>query len=136
LYYIIGGILLVLAAAAAWYVLNKKSARGFVGQLVVEVKDGNTGEKTYPQYKKLAGFRGKFTLHQLLQLAPELKESESIVFTPAKNDRLLLRSGEGVTVERSGRAADASRGLELKTGDRVSVSLNTVDKTIYLEYLV
>lgn len=136
LYYIIGGILLVLAAAAAWYVLNKKSARGFVGQLVIEVKDGNTGEKTYPQYKKLAGFRGKFTLHQLLQLAPELKESESIIFTPAKNDRLLLRSGEGITVERSGRAADASRGLELKSGDRVSVSLHTVDKTIYLEYLV
>ncbi|CAH1056516.1 vWA domain-containing protein [Paenibacillus pseudetheri] len=136
LYYIIGGILLVLAAAAAWYVLNKKSARGFVGQLVIEVKDGNTGEKTYPQYKKLAGFRGKFTLHQLLQLAPELKESESIIFTPAKNDRLLLRSGEGITVEKSGRAADASRGLELKSGDRVSVSLHTVDKTIYLEYLV
>lgn len=136
LYYVIGGILLVLAAAAAWYVLNKKSARGFVGQLVTEVKDGNTGEKTYPQYKKLSGFRGKFTLHQLLQLAPELKESESIIFTPAKNDRLLLRSGEGITVERSGRAADASRGLELKSGDRVSVSLNTVDKTIYLEYLV
>ncbi|MEK8204850.1 vWA domain-containing protein [Paenibacillus sp. FSL L8-0696] len=136
LYYIIGGILLVLAAGAAWYVLNKKSARGFVGQLVVEVKDSNTGEKTYPQYKKLAGFKGKFTLHQLLQLAPELKESESVIFTPAKNDRLLLRSGEGVTVERSGRAADASRGLELKSGDRVSVSLQTVDKTIYLEYLV
>lgn len=126
----------MLAAGAAWYVLNKKSARGFVGQLVVEVKDSNTGEKTYPQYKKLAGFKGKFTLHQLLQLAPELKESESVIFTPAKNDRLLLRSGEGVTVERSGRAADASRGLELKSGDRVSVSLQTVDKTIYLEYLV
>lgn len=136
LYYIIGGILLVLAAGAAWYVLNKKSARGFVGQLVVEVKDSNTGEKTYPQYKKLAGFKSKFTLHQLLQLAPELKESETVIFTPAKNDRLLLRSGEGVTVERSGRAADASRGLELKSGDRVSVSLQTVDKTIYLEYLV
>lgn len=82
LYYIIGGILLVLAAGAAWYVLNKKSARGFVGQLVVEVKDSNTGEKTYPQYKKLAGFKGKFTLHQLLQLAPELKESETVIFTP------------------------------------------------------
>lgn len=135
-YFIIGGIFVVLAAAAAWYVLSKKSARGFVGQLVIEIQDGNTGEKTYPQYKKLAGFKGKFTLHQLLQLAPELKESESIIFTPAKNDRLLLRSGEGITVERSGRAADASRGLELKSGDRVSVSLHTVDKTIYLEYLV
>lgn len=136
LYYIIGGVLLVLAAAAAWWVLNKKSTRGFVGQLVVEVRDGNTGEKTYPQYKKLAGFRGKFTLHQLLQLAPELKESEKIIFMPSKNDRLLVRSGEGISVERSGRAADASRGLELKSGDRISVSLQTVDKTIFLEYLV
>lgn len=104
--------------------------------MVVEVLDNNTGEKTYPQYKKLAGFRGKFTLHQLLQLAPELKESEKLVFTPGTNDRPAPRSGEGITVERSGRAADTSRGLEMKSGDRVTVSLQTVDKTISLEYLI
>ncbi|NQX47505.1 VWA domain-containing protein [Paenibacillus tritici] len=136
LYYIIGGIVLLLAAAAAFWLLRRGSNRGFVGQLVVEVLDGNTGEKTYPQYKKLAGFRGKFTLHQLLQLAPELKESEKLVFTPGTNDRLLLRGGEGISVERSGRAADTSRGLEMKSGDRVTVSLQTVDKTILLEYLI
>ncbi|AIQ39429.1 von Willebrand factor A [Paenibacillus sp. FSL R5-0912] len=136
LYYIIGGIVLLLAAAAAFWLLRRRSNRGFVGQLVVEVLDGNTGEKTYPQYKKLAGFRGKFTLHQLLQLAPELKESEKLAFTPGNNDRLMLRGGEGISVERSGRAADTSRGLEMKSGDRVSVSLQTVDKTILLEYLI
>ncbi|MEK4853525.1 vWA domain-containing protein [Paenibacillus sp. FSL H7-0756] len=135
LYYIIGGIVL-LAAAAAFWLLRSKANRGFVGQMVVEVLDTNTGEKTYPQYKKLSDFRGKFTLHQLLQLAPELKESEKLVFTPGTNDRLLLRSGEGITVERSGRAADISRGLEMKSGDRVTVSLQTVDKTISLEYLI
>ncbi|MFC3750231.1 VWA domain-containing protein [Paenibacillus sp. GCM10012306] len=136
LYYIIGGIVLLLAAGVALWLLRKQATRGFTGQIVIEVRDENTGEKTYPQYKKLAAFRGKFNLHQLLQLAPELKESEKLVFTPGKNDRLLLRSGEGITVERSGRAADASRGLELKSGDRVSVSLHSVDKTILLEYLV
>lgn len=92
LYYIIGGIVL-LAAAAAFWLLRSKANRGFVGQMVVEVLDTNTGEKTYPQYKKLSDFRGKFTLHQLLQLAPELKESEKLVFTPGTNDRLLLRNG-------------------------------------------
>ncbi|WP_410513629.1 VWA domain-containing protein [Paenibacillus sp. BR2-3] len=136
LYFIIGGVLLLLAAGIALWLLWKKSTHGFAGQMVVEVRDGNTGEKTYPQYKKLNGFRGKFTLHQLLQLAPELKESEKLVFTPGKNDRLLLRSGEGISIERSGRAADASRGLELKSGDRISVSLHSVDKTILIEYLV
>jgi hypothetical protein len=136
LYYIIGGIILLVAAAAAFWLLRRKSNRGFVGQMVVEVLDSNTGEKTYPQYKKLSGFHGKFTLHQLLQLAPELKESEKLVFTPGSNDRLLLRGGDGISVERSGRAADTSRGLEMKSGDRVSVSLQTVDKTILLEYLI
>lgn len=136
LYYIIGGIVLVLAAGVVLWLMRQKSNRGFVGQMVVEVLDGNTGEKTYPQYKKLSAFRGKFTLHQLLQLAPELKESEKLVFTPGNNDRLLLRGGEGLSVERSGRAADTSRGLELKSGDRISVALATVDKTILLEYLI
>ncbi|MNO21773.1 von Willebrand factor type A domain protein [compost metagenome] len=136
LYYIIGGIVLVLAAAVALWMLRQKSNRGFVGQMVVEVVDGNTGEKTYPQYKKLSAFRGKFTLHQLLQLAPELKESEKLVFTPGKNDRLMLRGSEDISVERSGRVADTARGLELKSGDRISVALQTVDKTILLEYLI
>ncbi|MDT3427098.1 Mg-chelatase subunit ChlD [Paenibacillus forsythiae] len=133
---VIAGILLALAAAAVIWMLWKKANRGFVGQLVIEVVDGNTGEKTYPQYKKLAGFRGKFNLHQLLQLAPEFRESEKLVFTPGNNDRLLLRGGDGIAVEKSGRAVDASRGLELKSGDRVSVPLGSVDKTIMLEYLV
>ncbi|MCE3198947.1 VWA domain-containing protein [Paenibacillus sonchi] len=136
LYYIIGGIVLVLAAAVVLWLLRQKSNRGFVGQMVVEVLDGNTGEKTYPQYKKLAAFRGKFTLHQLLQLAPELKESEKLVFTPGKNDRLMLRGSEEISVERSGRVVDTARGLELKSGDRISVALQTVDKTILLEYLI
>ncbi|MFD1772757.1 vWA domain-containing protein [Paenibacillus rhizophilus] len=133
---VIAGILLVLAAAFVIWMLWKKASQGFVGQLVIEVIDGNTGEKTYPQYKKLTGFRGKFNLHQLLQLAPELKESEKLVFTPGSNDRLQLRGGDGIAVEKSGRAVDASRGLELKSGERVSVPLRSVDKTIMLEYLV
>ncbi len=136
LYYIIGGIVLLLAAGIAFWLFRKQATRGFVGQIVVEVRDGNTGEKTYPQYKKLAAFRGKFNLHQLLQLAPELKESEQLIFTPGKNDKLLLRSSGSISVEKSGRAADTTRGLELKSGDRISVVLPTVDKTILLEYLI
>lgn len=77
LYYIIGGIVLLLAAAAAFWLLRSKANRGFVGQLVVEVVDGNTGEKTYPQYKKLAAFRGKFTLHQPCSLLLNLRRAKS-----------------------------------------------------------
>ncbi|MGG3836660.1 vWA domain-containing protein [Paenibacillus thiaminolyticus] len=131
----IGLIVLALAAGfllAAW----KKASRGFVGQMVIEIRDENTGEKTYPQYKKLTAFKGKFTLHQLLQMAPEFKETEKMVFMPGKSDRILLKNGSAGTVEKSGRAVDASRGLELKSGDRITVPLQQVDKTVWIEYIV
>ncbi|WP_128659597.1 vWA domain-containing protein, partial [Paenibacillus sp. 598K] len=89
---IVGGLLV-----AGYFLMRylKQAGRGFVGQLVLEIRDENTGDRSHPQYKKLNLFKGKFHLHQLLQLAPELKETERIVFRPGKNDRLLLQNGSG-----------------------------------------
>ncbi|MCG7410097.1 VWA domain-containing protein [Paenibacillus sp. ACRRX] len=135
---ILGIAALLGAATGAYFIVAavKKANKGFVGQLVIEIRDENTGEKSYPQYKKLAAFKGKFTLHQVLQLAPELKETEKLIFVPARNDRILVKSGSAGTIEKSGRAVDASGGMELKNGDRITVPLQSVDKTILIEYLV
>lgn len=128
---------LLIVGVGIWFLLRllKQKNRGFVGQVVIEIRDENTGEKSYPQYKKLTTFRGKFSLHQLLQLAPELKETESITFTPGNNDRILIRNGAESVIEKSGRAIDASKGYELKSGDRLTIGLRQVDKTILMEYL-
>ncbi|NIK78262.1 Mg-chelatase subunit ChlD [Paenibacillus castaneae] len=135
---IVGVLVLAALLAAAYYVLRmlKQANRGFVGQLVIEIRDENTGDKTSPQYKKLTAFKGKFNLHQLLQLAPELKETDAIIFKPGSNDRILLKNGSASTIEKSGRAVDATREYELKSGDRITVSLQQIDKTILIEYLV
>jgi hypothetical protein len=131
------GIIVLILLAAAFFIWKyfKKATRGFVGQMVVEVRDENTGEKSYPQYRKLNGFRGKFNLHQLLQLAPEFAGTEKIVFTPGSGDRLTVRSTGDLTVEKSGRAVDSSSGVELKNGDRLTIPLGSAGKTILLEYL-
>lgn len=135
---VISAVALAAIAAAAYFILTtvKKANRGFVGQIVLEIRDENTNEKSFPQYKKLTAFKGKFNLHQLLQLAPELKETEKIVFIPSKGDRITLRNGSAAPIEKSGRAVDATTGLELKSGDRVTLSLQQIDKTIFIEYLV
>lgn len=134
---IIGIAALLLVGAAAYFILGaiKRANKGFVGQIVIEIRDENTGEKTFPQYKKLTSFKGKFNLHQLLQLAPELKETEKILFMPGKNDRIILKNNSSAVIEKSGRALDASNGTELKNGDRLRVSLQQADKTILFEYL-
>lgn len=135
---ILGVIALIVVAVGVWFLLGwlKRKNRGFVGQMVVEIRDENTGDKSYPQYKKLASFRGRFHLHQLLQLDPELKETEKYVFTPSNGDRIIIRNTAGGTLEKSGRTVDASSGVELKNGDRLSIPLQQADITILIEYLV
>lgn len=135
---LLGAAALAVLLAAAWFVWRymKQARRGFVGQLVIEIRDENTGDRTTPQYRRLSAYKGKMTLHQMVQLAPELKETERIIFTPAPGDRLRLLNQSGCIIERSGRALDAGKGLELKSGDRITVPLQQVDKTIFVEYLV
>lgn len=135
--FILSGLGLIVLLAAAYFIWKavKKANRGFVGQIVLEIRDENTGEKTYPQYKKLNTFRGKFNLHQLLQLAPEFAGTDKVVFTPANQDRIMVRSTPEITIEKSGRAIDAGRGLELKNGDRLTIPLASMDKTILLEFI-
>ncbi|CAM4479260.1 Mg-chelatase subunit ChlD [Paenibacillus endophyticus] len=135
---ILGVIGLAAVLAAAFFILRllKKANRGFVGQLIIEIRDENTGDKTSPQYKKLSAFKGKLLLHQLLQLAPELKETEKVLFKPGSNDRIVLQNASLCTIEKAGRTIDASREFEMKSGDSITVSLKQVDKTIFIEYLV
>lgn len=135
---IIGAITALIAAIIALLGLNyyKKTNKIFVGQMVIEVQDNNTSKKTSPVYKNLNTFKGKMNLHQLLQLDPIFKETQSILFIPAKNDRIIIINKGDNNIERSGRVIDATNGYELKDGDRITVSLHNVDETIYLEYLL
>jgi Ca-activated chloride channel homolog len=137
LYTIVGlGIIIVIAFIFFIISLMKKRNKGFIGQMVVEIRDENTGEKTTPQYRKLNAFKGKIKLHQLLQLAPEFIETDSIILLPGKNDTLMLMNKGEAIIEKSGRAVDASKGLVIKKNDKLKVKLNKVNKSISLDYLI
>jgi Ca-activated chloride channel homolog len=133
LYVIAGVIGVILLAVLAYFLLRKK--QGFSGQIVVEVKDEDTGERLNPQYKKLKGFKGKFQLHQLLGLHPEFAETNQITFKPAAGDALLLINNSDCTIEKSGRAIDAKKGLQVKRNDRLRIVLKKVNKSVYIEYI-
>ncbi|WNF06039.1 vWA domain-containing protein [Brevibacillus borstelensis] len=135
---IVGAVGLILVAAGAIYLLSawKKANKGFTGQVAIEIVDEDTGEKSSPQYKKLSAFKGKVKLHQLLQLAPEFQETEKVVFLPGKNDTLLIENRSGCRIEKAGRVLDASKGKELKKNDRIKISLTSVNKSVYVDYIV
>jgi hypothetical protein len=130
--YVIAGVIILLAVLA-YFLLRKK--QGFSGQIVVEVKDEDTGERSNPQYKKLKGFKGKFQLHQLLGLHPEFAETNQITFKPLAGDSLLLINNSDCTIEKSGRAIDAKKGIQIKRNDRLRIVLKRVNKSIFIEYI-
>ena len=136
--YVYIGLAVLIAVVCGILVMArvKKANRGFIGQLIVEVRDRNTGERTHPQFKKLNAFKGKVKLHQIMQLAPEYAETDRIVFEPGRGDTLVLFNRSECTVEKAGRAVDASGGITLKKQDRVTILLVNTDKTIQLEFIL
>ncbi|WP_127581454.1 VWA domain-containing protein [Paenibacillus koleovorans] len=136
LYLIIAaGILLTALLALLGLRFWKKANRGFVGQIVLEIKDEDTGDRTSPQYKRLGTFQGRFQLHQLLNLQPEYAETKDMVFRPGNGDTLLMKNQSQCVVEKGGRVVDAANGLEIRINDRVRVLLKQSNKSISLEYL-
>jgi Ca-activated chloride channel homolog len=125
----------VLLLATLLFRKIKKVKRGFSGQMVVEIKDEVTGERSNPQYKKLKGFKGKFHLHQLLGLAPEFLVTDRIIFKSMQGDTLLLTNQSNCTIEKGGRPLDAKKGREVKKNDRLRIVLKQVNKSIYIEYI-
>lgn len=128
---------LAVLIAAALFALNawKRANKGFVGQMVIEIKDEDTGERTSPQYRKLNAFKGKCQLHQLLQLAPEFAETKQVVLKPGAGDTVMLYNESGCVIEKGGRVFDAAKGKELKNNDRIKITLQNVNKSITLEYI-
>ncbi|MED4780070.1 vWA domain-containing protein [Brevibacillus choshinensis] len=133
-----GAVILLIVAAGALYALSiwRKANKGFAGQLAIEIVDEDTGDKSNPQYKKLNAFKGKVKLHQLLQLAPEFQETDKVIFLPGKNDTLIIENRSTCRIEKAGRVLDMSQGKELKKNDRIKISLSSVNKSVFVDYIV
>ena len=127
--------LIALVAGLVLFLRLNNNKRGFSGQMVIEVRNEDTGERSNPQFKKLNQFTGKIQLHQLLSLAPEFAETAQITFKPNKGDTLLLINLSNCTIEKGGRAIDAKKGQEVRRGDRLRIALKQTNKSIYIEYI-
>ncbi|MGG0937571.1 vWA domain-containing protein [Brevibacillus centrosporus] len=134
----LGTVILLIVAAGVLYALTlwRKANKGFAGQVAIEIVDEDTGDKSNPQYKKLSSFKGKVRLHQLLQLAPEFQETDKVILLPGKNDTLIIENRSSCRIEKAGRVLDMSQGKELKKNDRIKISLTSVNKSVFVDYIV
>lgn len=129
----VGGFL-AIAFAIIGIPIIKRANKILPGQVMLEIKDDNTGKSAPPQYRRLDNYKGKVSLHHLLQLLPEYKETEKIIFEAGKNDSLILKNRSSCTIQKSGRIIDAGKGYQIRINDRIIINLENTSKSIALEY--
>ena len=131
-----GGVVAMLLVGVMMTAKLKEVSRPLVGQIMIEIRDNQTGKLTAPQYKKLNVFKGKVNLHTLLQFAPEFKEAENIILKASKGDKVLLFNRSTYSIEKMGRTVKTENGLALKQGDRLTINITDVGQTIQIQYLL
>lgn len=112
---------------------KRKENRGFSGQIVVEIKDEETGVSTDQKVKKLKAFKGEFHLRQLFLLDQEFSETDQITFVPITDNTLLLLNKSSCTIDLGGELIDAETGHRLRRNDKLCIHLPELHKAIYIE---
>jgi len=135
-YILIGLLALIIIIPALVILLKvlKTSKAPAVGQMSVQIRDNVTGSVKSPQYKPLKHFKGKFSLHNLLNLSPEYAETSKINLIGGPSDTLILTNKSQCTIELHGRKVDAAKGITIRHNDQINVVLTLRNEIIYLQY--
>ncbi|MCH6269266.1 vWA domain-containing protein [Neobacillus citreus] len=126
-------VFLVAVPGFSFAAKKRKENRGFSGQIVVEIKDEETGVSTEQKVKKLKAFKGEFHLRQLFLLDQEFSETDQITFVPITDNTLLLLNKSSCTIDLGGELIDAETGHRLRRNDKLCIHLPELHKAIYIE---
>lgn len=130
---IIGIIIAAVLILAALAFMKKKRVHGF-GRVELQVKDINTGEILPPQFRNLDGYTGCFTLFEVLGLKKDYAETEKVRFIFNNDDSITLENKSECAVQKSGKKLDNASRAILNNGNRITVFLNKVSKSVTVEF--
>ncbi|NMM63666.1 VWA domain-containing protein [Clostridium sp. P21] len=133
---VLGGIAALVAAiliGGALALVKKKRVQGF-GRVELNIKDENTDEMLPPQFRNLDGYVGSFTLFEVLSLKEEYKETEDIKFIFRNDDSLEILNKSKCVIQKSGRKLENGENITMYNGNKITVFLNNVSKSIVVEF--
>lgn len=133
---VLGGIAALVAAiliVGALALVKKKRVQGF-GRVELNIKDENTDEMLPPQFRNLDGYVGSFTLFEVLSLKEEYKETEDIKFIFRNDDSLEILNKSKCVIQKSGRKLENGENITMYNGNKITVFLNNVSKSIVVEF--
>jgi Ca-activated chloride channel homolog len=125
----------VTEAVPAFTFSNRKGKSGFYGQIVIDIKDEETGELTQPQYEKLKAFKVEFSLRQLFKLSEEFIETDQINFVPLTDFALLLVNKSNCVIEMNGEKIDDEEYHRFRPNDKLRIFLKEGNRSINVQII-
>jgi uncharacterized protein YegL len=133
---VLGGMVAVVAAillGGIFFLVKKKRVQGF-GRIELSIRDENSGEMSPPQFRNLDGYVGSFTLFEILALKQEFAETDTIKFLFRNDDGVEVINKSKCVIQRSGRKLENDSKVTMYNGNKITVFLNSVSKSIVIEF--
>jgi Ca-activated chloride channel homolog len=132
--YIICVIILIILIAALYILIRKvrnRKGENIPGQVTIQIK-GSSGANQ-PYYKSLSSLKSNFSLHELLDLNPEFKETENIMIK-AKKGVLIITNKSQYELESYGKKIESSKRLVMKNNYKITIRLSEKNISINIQY--
>ncbi|MBV7273140.1 VWA domain-containing protein [Clostridiaceae bacterium UIB06] len=133
--YSIGGVLAAIVLFLIYFLMKKKNILGF-GRVELQIRDENTKELLPPQFRNLDGYRGSFTLFDVLGLKEEYGETENIRFIFNNDDSIDVINKSECVIQRSGKKLDNDSKVVLYDKNKITIFLTKVPKSIVMQFNV
>lgn len=129
----VGAAVLALIIGLIFVTTKKKRVSGF-GRVELKIKDENTNESLPPQFRSLKGYRGSFSLFEVLGLKEEYEETEGVRFIFRNDDSIELVNKSECIVQKSGRKINNDSNIRLYNGNKITIQLNKISKSVTVEF--
>lgn len=128
------GLLILIISGVLIKKRNDKINIVPAGQMMVQIKDEETGKISLPQYKDLSNFKGPFSIHNLLDLNPDYEETSKILLKAKDSQNLILTNNSQCSIESHGIKVDASKGFTIKNNDKIEIIIINRKQIISMKY--
>jgi hypothetical protein len=128
-------ILIVMLAAAL--MLKRKKAKDNIapeGQMLIQIKDEESGTESEPEYYDLSDFRGAFSVLSILKSDPAYAETSGIMLKAKDEETLMLTNSSACRIELGEAELEAGKEQPVKLNDTIRITLPDGKKTISMKY--
>ncbi|MGE5628881.1 MAG: vWA domain-containing protein [Solirubrobacterales bacterium] len=113
---------------------NRKVNASLNGQIMIQIKDEETGKVDEPKFKNLNSFGRSFTVFDLLDPNPEYEEMKKIFVMAGEKDEMLLMNNSNCTLMLNDKEVSAFKGLKLKDNDIIKIISSDKKFIVSLKY--